>query len=194
MFLVSWSLFSRLSRMKDSVSSSWGRGGEASPAARGCRSPRPGPQPRPEPSSLQRVPPPCPLPPSRGDARASAPSLPAAPARVSPASACPRFPAAGRTPPAGESSLRPRAAAPASVLCRCASLLGFRPRYTHFRPEPRPERPGGAMLGVAGGSAPRGPETGWGRSHLGCGRESRAQHCTSLNRTRPQWTLRKVCR
>lgn len=33
-------------------------------------------------------------------------SFPASPAPVSPASACPRFPAAGRTPPAGVSSLR----------------------------------------------------------------------------------------
>lgn len=51
MFLVSWSLFSRLSRMKDSVSSSWeqARGGHhQKPEAKGDHcvpTPRPSPQP-----------------------------------------------------------------------------------------------------------------------------------------------------
>lgn len=84
MFLVSWSLFSRLSRMKDSVSSSCERW-------RGDHHHRPTPRPTlTSPSAPQSMP--------------WHPSFTFYPA--SPSSVCPRFPAAGRKPPAGESSQR----------------------------------------------------------------------------------------
>ena len=54
MFLVSWSLFSRLSRMKDSVSSSCGAERRTSPEARDHRIPAP--QPRPDPTAWYPAP------------------------------------------------------------------------------------------------------------------------------------------
>ena len=102
MFLVSWSLFSRLSRMKDSVSSSCReRGGHhqkpettASRLHSLARTRLPGTRPPPTPATSR----------SRRPARISAPFLTSSPASPAPpASACPRSPAAGRTPPAGGS-------------------------------------------------------------------------------------------
>lgn len=50
MFLVSWSLFSRLSRMKDSVSSSWGKQRGAYHKKLEAKEHRvPAPRPRPQP-------------------------------------------------------------------------------------------------------------------------------------------------
>lgn len=150
MFLVSWSLFSRLSRMKDSVSSSckdWR--GRRHPEWRRRRHPEPAeggayhrPPPRPTPTRVSPPPPPPTV-------HALAPWRPGftfSPA--SPSSACPRFPAAGRKPPAVGSSQR---TAPIPLLADFAQTPARLPSRSHPLPPsaPPPGRAGGAMLGVA---------------------------------------------
>lgn len=126
MFLVSWSLFSRLSRMKDSVSSSckeWRGGCHPEPVERGDHHPRP---PRPTPTRVS-------------------PSTPDSPCPGALASLSPLLHLLQLVfdfPPPGGSLLRGnhRSGQPCSH-CPLTSLrrpLGFRPGHTHFRPRPCP--------------------------------------------------------
>lgn len=197
MFLVSWSLFSRLSRMKDSVSSSWGSAGRASPAARAEDHRAAGPRPGRRAQLRAGSAPLTPASPRTGRRGAvSGPGLPCCrvPSPSPPASACPQFPAAGRTPPAGGSSLRPRgshsrgfvsaSAFSASVSVTPTSALG-----------PAPSAPQ-AACGVWQAEVPLRRALGRAAAggHLGCGGKGGSatarpggglQHFTVLNSTQP---------
>lgn len=155
MFLVSWSLFSRLSRMKDSVSSSckkWRGGCHPEPVVRGDHHRPPS---RPTPTRVS----------------ASTPDSPCPGALASLSALLHLLQLVFDFPPPGGSLLRGnhRSGQPCSH-CPLTSLrrpLGFRPGHTHFRPRPCPPpgRAGGAMLGVAVGSVYLSPRP----SRMGCG-------------------------
>ena len=177
MFLVSWSLFSRLSRMKDSVSSSWGSAGRASPGARAedhrAAGPRPGRQAQLCAGSAPLIPPPPYV-----DALASPPPAPPRPSptcfslssisrrRADASCGGIMFRTRGFQPnPRLLSQLR---ASSASVAVTPTSALG-----------PAPERAARAPLGVIGGSA---PARGIG---MGCGRQPSREWLGSVAPSQP---------